>query len=293
MTAKVPGKAFREGITMMQFADMFPTEDSAREWFEAKIWPNGRHCPRCGSTGAATHAKMPDWCSDCRSYFSARTGSVMEGSKLPYRKWAWAIYLHLTSLKGVSSMKLHRDISVSQPTAWYRLQRIRKAFDGDDEPPFVGPVQVDETYFGGKRKNMPKAKRAEMTGRGAGKTAVVGVKDRASGNIRAEVVEATHSKTHKDFVREHVKPGAQLYTDEAAAYRGMPEFEQEAVNDSVSEYVRGMAHTQGIESSWAILKRANKGVHHKISPKHLHRYAADFARRHGRQVPLLQGADRR
>ena len=101
MTAKAPGKSHREGVTMMELSDMFPTDEAAREWFEAKVWPEGRHCPRCGScrTREATHAKMPYWCSDCRSYFSVKTGSVMEGSPLPLRKWVWAIYLHLTSLK--------------------------------------------------------------------------------------------------------------------------------------------------------------------------------------------------
>ena len=131
MTQKAPGKSLREGVTMMELAEMFPTDEAARKWFEAKVWPSGRHCPRCGSTrtSEASHAKMPYWCSDCRSYFSVKTGSVMEGSPLPLRKWVWAIYLHLTSLKGVSSMKLHRDIGVTQKTAWFMLQRIRKAFD--------------------------------------------------------------------------------------------------------------------------------------------------------------------
>ena len=103
---------------------------------------------------------MPYWCSDCRSYFSVKTGSVMEGSPLPLRKWVYAIYMHLTSLKGVSSMKLHRDIGVTQKTAWFMLQRIRKAFErNDDDPPFSGPVKIDETYFGGKRKNKSNAER--------------------------------------------------------------------------------------------------------------------------------------
>ena len=162
MSQKAPGKSNREGITFMQLADMFPTDDDAREWFEAKIWPDGRECPRCNSrrTCEASHAKMPYWCSDCRSYFSVKTGSVMEGSPLPLRKWVYAIYMHLTSLKGVSSMKLHRDIGVTQKTAWFMLQRIRKAFErNDDDPPFSGPVKIDETYFGGKRKNKSNAER--------------------------------------------------------------------------------------------------------------------------------------
>ena len=131
MAHKAPGKAHRKGLTMVQLCDMFPTEESAREWFESQVWPDGRHCPRCGSTRTkeASHKKMPYWCTDCRSYFSVKTGSVMEGSLLPLRKWAFAIYLHLTSLKGVSSMKLHRDIGVTQKTAWFMLQRIRGSLE--------------------------------------------------------------------------------------------------------------------------------------------------------------------
>ena len=286
MGKKAPGRADREGITMMQLGEMFPTEESAREWFEAKVWPDGRHCPKCGSvrTAEASHAKMPYWCTDCRSYFSAKIGSVMENSRLGYRKWVWAIYLHLTSLKGVSSMKLHRDIGVSQPTAWYMLQRIRKAFErDDDEPPFSGPAEVDEAYFGGIRKNMSNAKRKALanTGRGTvGKTAVVGVKDRASGQIRTEVVERTNAETLQSIVVENTLPGATVYSDEAAAYKGVPR-DHEAVNHSVGEYVRDMVHVNGMESFWAGLRRAQKGVYHKISPKHLHRYVADFAARHG------------
>ena len=159
MTAKAPGKSHREGVSIMQMAELFPTDDAARKWFEAKIWPNGRHCPRCGSerTCESKHEYMPYLCSDCRSYFSVKTGTVMERSPLPLRKWVYAIYLHLTSLKGVSSMKLHREIDVTQKTAWYMLQRIRKAFDRDDDDrggqSFFGPAEADEVYIGGKRKN--------------------------------------------------------------------------------------------------------------------------------------------
>ena len=144
-----------------------------------------------------------------------------------------------------------------------------------------GPAEVDETYFGGKRENMPLAKRKTLTGRGAvGKTAVVGVKDRDSGEVRAEVIERTDGPALKGFVREHVEPGATIYTDDAAAYKGMPEYDHEAVNHTVSEYVRGKAHTNGIESFWAMLKRAHDGTFHKISPKHLQRYVSEFAGKH-------------
>ena len=164
MTRKAPGKAHREGLTLVQLMDMFPTEEAAAAWFESVVWPTGRHCPKCGSlrTREASHRYMPYWCGDCRSYFSVKTGTAMQASKIPLRKWAIAIYLCLTSLKSVSSMKLQRDIGVSQPTAWFMLQRIREAWAEDDDDQFDGPVEVDETYFGGERRNMSVSKRKAM-----------------------------------------------------------------------------------------------------------------------------------
>ncbi len=180
-------------------------------------------------------------------------------------------------------MKLRRDLGVTQKTAWIMLQRIRKAFDGGDEPPFSGPVEVDEAYFGGLRKNMSKARRKKLEGRGTvGKTAVVGAKDRTSNKVRVKVAPDTTGKTLQGFVRQHAEQGAIVYTDEATAYIGLGrDFDQEAVNHSVGEYVRGMASTNGMESFWAALRRAYKGVYHKISAKHLGRYVNDFAGRHG------------
>ena len=283
MPRKAPGKAHREGITIVQLMDMFPTEDAATEWFESVVWPTGRHCPKCGSlrTREASHKKMPYWCTDCRSYFSVKTGTAMQASKIPLRKWAIAIYLCLTSLKSVSSMKLQRDIGVSQPTAWFMLHRIREAWAEGDDDQFDGPVEVDEVYMGGLRENMPLSKRKKLKGRGpVGKTVVVGVKDRDSNEIRAEVVERTDGATLKGFIREHVEPGATVYTDEYAPYKGLSGFRHESVNHKVAEYVRDQAHTNGIESFWAMLKRAHDGTFHKMSPKHLQRYVSEFAGKH-------------
>ena len=281
MAHSAPGKSDREGITIVQLADMFPTEESAREWFESRVWPDGRHCPRCGSTetSEASHAKMPYWCPACRSYFSVKVGTVLESSKISLRKWVYAIYLHLTSLKGVSSMKLHRDIGVSQPAAWFMLQRIRKAWESDDSP-FAGPIEVDETYMGGRERNKH-SKDKIRAGRGTvGKTAVVGAKDRKTNKVRAKVVKKTDAKALQGFVVATALAGATVYTDDAAAYKGMP-FDHASVRHSVGEYVDGMAHTNGIESFWSMLKRAHKGVYHKISAKHLQRYVDEFAGRHG------------
>ena len=281
---KAPGKAHREGVTLLQLAELFPDEESAREWFESRIWPDGRCCPRCKGTRTreASHAKMPYWCTDCRKYFSVRVGTVMESSKLPYRKWVWAIYLHTTSLKGVSSMKLHRDIGIAQNSAWHLLQRIRKAFDGNDDGPFGGPVEVDETFVGGLEKNKHEHKKLNVKAGGAGKAAVVGAKDRETGKVVAEVVPDTTRSTLIPFVASRTYYGASVYTDDNKAYFDLGRaYDHQTVKHSVSEYVRGMVHTNGIESFWATFKRAHKGVYHKFSKKHLHRYVADFAGRHG------------
>ena len=292
--AKAPGKSFRKGLTFLELTEMFPDELTARKWFEELVWAeNGRHCPHCGCTETTecdTKKKhpMPYRCKGCMKYFSAKIGTVMEDSRLPYRKWVFAIYLHMTSLKGVSSMKLHRDIGVTQKTAWFMLQRIREAFkhdDDDDQPPMNGPAECDETLVGGSVRNMSNAKRKARKEAGLAQgatdmTSVVGVKDRTSSEVRAKVVQSIDKPTLQGFIHDNVKAGATVYTDEARAYQGMADFIHEAVNHSAAEYVRDMAHTNGIESFWAVLKRAHKGVYHKFSVKHLQRYVTDFAGRH-------------
>lgn len=158
MCSSAPGKSFRKGLTIVQMTDMFPTDEAVTEWFEECVWPDGeRRCGKCGSANTRevpNGRPMPYWCTDCRSYFSVRTGTPMARSNIPMRKWAIAIHLCLTSLKPVSSMRLHRELGVSQKSAWFMMQRIREAWarDGDDGP-FGGPVGLDETYAGGRRKN--------------------------------------------------------------------------------------------------------------------------------------------
>ena len=274
MTHTAPGKHQRDGLTIMQLMDMFPDEEAATKWFEPVIWPNGRQCPKCQSkrTGKASHKKMPYWCSDCRSYFSVKTGTAIANSKIPLRKWCIAIYLCLTSLKSISSMKLHLDLGVSQPTAWFMMHRIRQAWADVDN----GPFEVDETYMGGKRKNKSNAERRELTSTGAvDLTAVVGAKCRTTGKVEAKVVQATNKATLQNFVSTVAKPDASVFTDDHSAYTGIPNPHQ-TVNHSTSQYVDGHVHTNGVESFWSMLKRAHKGTFHKISPKHLQRYVDEF-----------------
>ena len=255
-------KSLQEGhITLIELARMFPDEESARQWFEGILWPCGnRHCPRCGShnTHECSHAKMPYRCRDCRKYFSVKTGTAMGNSPIPLMKWVYAIYLDTTSLKGVSSMKLHRDLGVTQKTAWHMRQRIREAFAAQGPTVrFEGPVEVDENFFGGGESNKREHKKLRA-GRGTvGKTAVVGAKDRDTNKVAAKVVESTDKATLQGFVANH-----------------------SAVRHSVGEYVSGHVHTNGIESFSSMLKRAHKGTFHKLSPKHLQRYVDEFAGRH-------------
>lgn len=278
---QAPGRADRTGLSLMQLFAMFPDEAAARQWFEDVRWgADGRVCGRCGSAdthGVPNEKPMPYRCRACRRYFSVRTGTVMESSRLPLRKWVLALYLMSTNLKGVSSMKLHRDLAIAQSTAWYLVHRIRMAWADYAADRFAGPVEVDETYIGGMERNKHRAKKLKA-GRGpVGKTAVVGMKDRVSKQVHAQPVDRTDKATLQRFVTEHIAPGAAIYTDDHRGYSGL--HNHESVMHSVREYVRDQVHTNGIESFWAMLKRGYIGTYHRMSPQHLHRYVTEFAGR--------------
>ena len=282
-TQEAPGRSYREGITLVDLFKMFPDDETAEKWFESNIWKDGRVCPHCGShtTSPSAHKKMPYRCVDCKQFFSVKFGTVMQQSKIGYQKWAIATYQFMTNVKGISSMKLHRDLGITQKSAWFMVQRLREAWkDLAGIDGMKGPVEVDEKYVGGKESNKHANKKNKNTqGRSTQTKAVVaGIRDRATGKVSASPVpEATQARL-TEFITQHVESEeTTVYTDSYPGYTGIKN--HETVNHKAGEYVRGQAHTNGIESFWALLERGYDGIYHHISHKHLHRYVNEFAGR--------------
>lgn len=280
MPGSGPGRSTRQGITLVQLMRMFPDDKAAEAWFIQQRWPDGVRCTYCDHADVqigTAHPTMPFRCRACKKFFSTKTHSVMHSSKLGYQAWALALYMMTTNIKGVSSMKLHRDIGVRQATAWHLAHRIREMYK-TRKLRFPGPVEADEMYVGGKEGNKH-AKERLRAGRGpVGKAVVVGVKDRSSGEVGVEVVKRANGEALRGVVYNLTERGAKVFTDEARAYNRLLR-EHEAVRHSAGEYVRGLAHTNGIESFWSMFKRGYVGIYHWMSFKHLSRYVNEFAGR--------------
>ncbi len=280
-TDKGPGKWFRKGISLFEVMDMFPDNHTAELWFAEIRWPNGPTCPHCLSDNVqsnCSHPSMPYRCRSCRKRFSVRVGSVMQDTKIGYRKWAVAIYLLSTCIKGISSMKLSRELRITQKSAWHLLHRLRAGFRRP-QGLFAGPAEVDEVFIGGKERNKHPSKKLNA-GRGTvGKQPVVGARDRGTGKVQARPVPNTGKGQLQGFVIATVAPGAAVHTDSSSSYKSLDGFQHAAVNHSAGEYVRGAVNTNGIESFWAMFKRGLYGTYHHMSVKHLRRYLAEFCGR--------------
>lgn len=277
MASNVPGKHFHNGLSLPEIFQMFPDGAAAEKWVTEIRWPDEIACVRCGSERVqtkTTHPRMPFRCRDCRKFFSPKTGTPMQNSNLGYQAWAIATYLMTTGLKGAASMKLHRDLNITQKSAWHMAMRIRESWERQ-QPPFDGQVEVDESFFGcNKEKNKHKDTKLRQ-GRGAvGKTAVVGVKDRKTGKEAASATSSTGESTLRGFVQTTAVDGAKVYSDESAAYKELPN--HESCSYSVGKWVDGQAHTNGLELFWSLMKRGYHDTYHKMSPWHLDRYAGEF-----------------
>ena len=277
-------------INLIELAQKFSTEETAREFLEGIRWPSGAACPHCGSVKvyrlepkptSKTPGRKGLWkCGDCRKQFTVTVGTIFEGSHIPLHKWVMAFYVMCASKKGVSALQLQGMLALgSYRAAWFMCHRIRHALSDPDQGAMLsGTVEADETWIGGKAKNMHASKRKQIGGRGtAGKTPIFALVER-DGRLRGRTVATVNGENLKQIMRENVSPQARIMTDESGAYLGLAhEFaSHESVVHGKGEYVRGDVYINTLEGAFSLFKRQIVGAHHHVSIQHLDRYWTEF-----------------
>jgi transposase-like protein len=267
--------------TLLEAIRYFSDLEVATQHVAATRWPDGPVCPACGVVDKKHYylKSRRVWkCRECKKQFSVKVGTIFEDSPIGLDKWLAAMWIIANAKNGVSSCEIHRSIGVTQKTAWFMLQRIRLAMQQGSFEKLSGQVEADETYIGGKARNMHKSKREQkITGRGSsGKVAVMGLLER-HGKIKTKIVPDTRSRTLHVEIRESVEPGSEIHTDALRSYRGLdPEYIHNVV-DHAERYVDGHVHTNGLENFWSLLKRGIKGTYVSVEPYHLFRYLDEQA----------------
>jgi len=274
--------------TLQEAMRYFSDADTCLSYLVPIRWPDGITCPHCGSKEYAFISTRKIWrCkgNTCKKQFSVKIGTVMEDSPLGLDKWLCGIWLIANAKNGISSYEVHRSLGITQKSAWFLLHRIRLAMQFGFTAKLKGEVEVDETYIGGKARNMHKKKRDEKIGNNTGtvgKAIVIGVLERG-GEVRTKVIADNKKKTVQGEVRANVEAGAFVATDALKSYEGLGvDYVHEAV-DHATEYVRGACHTNGLENYWSLLKRCIKGTYVSVEPFHLFRYLDEQAFRYNQR----------
>lgn len=278
--------------TLTDLMIAFQDPQTAIDHFTSIRWTDGAVCPYCEHDKCYELSQKNKFkCADCTRKFSVTVGTIFENTKLPLRIWFGAIWLITNHPKGIASTTLAKDLGITQKSAWFVLHRLRHAARTRSfNKPMTGIVEVDETYVGGKAINKHRG-RSGTKGGHSDKTPVIGVVERG-GDVIAKVLPKANKATMHEFIRETVDPAAEmLVTDSHPVYqRSMGYARHEIVNHQKGEYKRGEAHTNSIESVWALLKRQIVGTHHWVSPKHLEKYVQEMTWRLNRRS--LTPADR-